>query len=204
VDEYYSINAKTKGKHMLKITKIVTVVIFGMLFILCSNNESTEPDNETTELEELFLEIVGTPGDGELEVEVVDTSNVEFNLGSGTGDSVEVTLGSESVYIIAGDNLVSEDTDFSLDCQLLNFDQGNETTYVAMYFDCQPNGLEFDNSLILDVGSGFFNNHPTSNAVKLLQYNASSNRWTTVVALQKTDPRLRFEIDHFSKYAIAD
>ncbi|MCP4580277.1 MAG: hypothetical protein GY839_01570 [candidate division Zixibacteria bacterium] len=191
---------------VLKITKIVFVMIICMLLLICSKNESTEPDPEveTTELEELFSEIIGVSHDGELDVVIVDTSSVEFDLGSGTGDSVEVSLGDESVYIIAGSDLVSEDTDFSIDCQLLNFDQGNDTALVAMYFNCLPDGLEFDNSLIIDVGSEGFNNHPNSNVVKLYQYNENNNRWSNIDTQQKSDPRLRFEIDHFSRYAISD
>ncbi|MCP4581722.1 MAG: hypothetical protein GY839_08880, partial [candidate division Zixibacteria bacterium] len=114
---------------VLKITQIVFVMIICIFLLICSKNESTEPDPEveTTELEELFSEIIGVSHDVELDVVIVDTSSVEFDLGSGTGDSVEVSLGDESVYIIAGSDLVSEDTDFSIDCQLLNFDQGNDT-----------------------------------------------------------------------------
>jgi len=188
---------------MLKYLGSFLVIIF-LLAFCCSKDKTTDPVDEITDLEALYMELFNAQGDDSVDVVVADSAEVALDIDSGVSDSAEIDLDGETVFIIAYDSTVSDTADLALDCRMLNFEFGSDSTKIAMFFDCTPDGLVFDNSLIIDVGSDCFNNHPTANVVKLYIYNPDHSRWDQEAVLQKTNPRLRFEIDHFSKYAIAD
>lgn len=189
---------------MLKYLEISFLVIFFLLVFGCSKDKTTDPVDEVTDLEALYSELFNTQTDEDVDIVVADSAEVALDIDLGVSDSAGIDLDGESVFIIAYDSTVSETAELAVDCRLLNFVFANDSTRMAMFFDCSPDGLVFDNSLIIDVGPACFNNHPTANVVKLYIYDNDRNRWDLLIALPRNNPRLRFEIDHFSKYAISD
>lgn len=186
-------------------TKILwTALIFSLLIAGCSKDNSTDPPEQVTDLEALCSELFDTQDNDSVEVMTADSAEAALDIEIGVSDSAEIDLDGDTLYIIAYDSTVSDSAELAVDCRLLNFVFGGDSTKMAMLFNCSPDGLVFDNSLIIDVSPDGFNNHLTANAVKLYIYDTDENRWDLVSVLQKTDPRLRFEIDHFSKYAIFD
>jgi len=87
---------------------------------------------------------------------------------------------------------------------MFRFVRGNDSSRIAIAFICSPEGQAFEDNLIFNVYPGYFNNHPNSNNVKLFLYNQDTGKWKVENTRQKTGKRLRFEIEHFSRYAIAN
>jgi len=183
---------------------INVAIVLSLLAVGCSKDNPADPPEQTTDLEALCSELFGTQDNDSVEVITADSAEVALDIEFGVSDSAEIDLDGDTLYIIAYDSTVSDSADLAVDCRLLNFIFGGDSTKMAMFFNCSPDGLVFDNSLIFDVDLDSFNNHPNANVVKLYIYDTDGDRWDLVSVLQKTDPRLRFEIDHFSKYAISD
>ncbi len=189
---------------MLKYLKLSCLITIFLMAFCCSKDKTTDPVDEATDLESLYSELFNAQVDGSVDVITADSVEVALDIELGVSDSAEIDLDGESVFIITYDSTVSGTAALAIDCRMLNFEFANDSTKIAMFFDCSPDGIVFDNSLIIDVGPDCFNNHPNANAVKLYIYDPDRNRWDMEGLLQKTNPRLRFEIDHFSKYAISD
>ena len=183
---------------------INVAIVLLLLAIGCSKDNPTDPPEQITDLEALCSALFSTQNYDSIVVTTADSGDADLDIDLGVSDSAEIVLDGDSVFIIATDSTVSDSADLAMDCRLLNFSFGSDSSKIAMFFNCSPDGLVFDNCLIIDVSPDHFDNHPTANVVKLYIYNADRNRWDLLSALQKTNPRLQFEINHFSKYAISD
>lgn len=187
-------------KNLLK----MLVVLFLLVFSYCSSDNTTDPYEDATEFESLYLDLFNVTEYDDIEVYVTDSADVAIDLGLDAGDSSTIAVDGEDIYIISGDSTVTEDVQISIDCRKILFIQGDDSSKSAYAFECLPDSVVFNDELIIDVASSGFNNHPNSNVVKLLEYNQNSNKWNVIATEQKTNPRIQFGIEHFSKYAISD
>lgn len=189
---------------MLK-SKLAAALLAALLLSFgCSKDNSTSPYEDATDYESLYLDIFNASSYDSVNIIVADSADMEIGLTADHGDSVAFDIDGQSVYVIAYDGAVTDSVDITIDCRMLEFVIGGDSSKKAMYCDCGPEGQTFESNLLIDFDPSQFNNHPTSNVVKLYWLNTATNRWSVSATQQKTLPRARFGIGHFSKYAIAD
>lgn len=178
----------------------LSLLVFGFY---CSD-KSTDPHEDATDLQALYLDLFNVTNYDNIQVYVADSAEATIDLALEAADSSTITVDSDNIYIISGDSTVTEDVEITIGCKKVLFIQGTDSSKCALAFDCLPDSLTFNDDLIIDVDPSGFNNHPTANVVKLLLYNQVTNKWNVIGTAQKTNPRVQFSIDHFSKYAISD
>jgi len=186
-------------------TKKFAILMIGLLLSFgCSEDDSTNPYEDATEYESLYMDIFNVDGYNDVDVVVADSVELAIDLTAEQGDSVAFDIDGQSVYVIAYDGAVTDSVDIAIDCRMLEFVIGGDSSKKAMYFNCGPVGQVFESDLLIDFDPSQFTNHPTSNVVKLFLLNESTNKWNVEGTQQKSQPRARFGISHFSKYAISD
>jgi len=178
---------------------LLTAVLLGA----CSSEKSTQ-SNPPSEYEELFIELYNPQSGEAYSAIVADSADIVANFTAGTRDSLAFVINSLDNAVVLPDSLVLTQMNLSLRCDYINFIRGTDSSLTAMGFICLPDGATFNDSLILDIDPAYFDNNQNSNVVKLYIYNESNGHWNVVNALQKNNPRLRFNIGHFSRYAISD
>jgi hypothetical protein len=183
---------------------LIAAAVIMALFAACSDDKGTTTEPVQTDYEKLYVELFGQTGAGETEVVIADSTRLALDLATGLADSASFTKGGYQNYIEVPDSAALGSVQLAVDYLDVRFVQGNDSSRSAMVFVCEPEGTVFENSLVFDFQPGQFNNHPTSNVVKLYIYDESEGRWRLEQTHQKTDPRVRFEIDHFSRYGISD
>ena len=180
-------------------------MLAGLLLSLgCSDDKLANPYEDATDYQSLYMDIFNVDGYNDVDVVVADSVELAIDLTAEQGDSVAFDIDGQSVYVIAYDGAVTDSVDIAIDCRMLEFVTAGDSSKKAMYFACGPAGQVFENDLIIDFDPAQFNNHPNSNVVKLYLLNESNNKWYHQGNQQKSQPRARFGIDHFSKYAISD
>ena len=192
------------GFIVMKNSLILLLMLAFLLTGSCSSDKATDPYEDATDWQSLYLDLFDATYYDDTEVYTADSVATEIDLALDSGDSASISIEGEEIYIISGDSTVTEDVQVSIDCRKLKFIQGVDSSKAALVFNCLPDSLEFNDALMIDVPADAFNNHPHSNAVKLLLYNPDSNRWSIVEVGHKSNPRIQFGIDHFSRYAISD
>ena len=187
--------------------KMTVLLVIGIMMFLCfqgcSKDDTTSPLENATVYEKLYAELFNTTEFDSVEIVVTDSVETNLDVEFGASDSVSMSIEGETNFIIAYDSTITDSIELGIDCSMLAFVRGNDSSKIAMAFSCSPEGQVFENSLIFDIHPGYFNNNPSSNVVKLYGYNPAGN-WSVVCTQQKSSSRLRFEVDHFSKYAISD
>lgn len=175
-----------------------------MLAFGCSHEKSTDPYKDASDYESLYMDIFRVNGYDSVDIIVADSAVMQMGLTADQGDSVAFDIEGQSVYVIAYDGAVAYPVDITMDCRTPEFIIGGDSSKKKMYCGCGPDGQTFESDLQIDFDPSQFNNRPTSNVVKLYWLNTATNRWSVYAAQQKAQPRTRFGIGHFSKYAIAD
>jgi hypothetical protein len=185
--------------------KLFAALLAGLLLSFgCSKDNSTNPYEDATDYESLYMDIFNVSSYDSVDIIVADSADMEMGLTADQGDSVAFDIDGQAVYVIAYDGAVTNPVDITMDCRMLEFIVGGDSSRKAMYCECGPDGQAFESAIMIDFDPAQFNNHPTSNVVKLYQHNDSTNKWSMTATQQKSQPRARFGIGHFSKYAIAD
>jgi hypothetical protein len=186
-------------------------LVFGMIIVLsilvlavCSKDKTTAPVQQTTDNELLYMELFNASDTDSIEVAITDSAEIALDITPGITDSAAFSLESEDNYILIPDSALADSTAISIQFKRLRFIHGNDSTLSALVFECTPDGQVFSESLIFDIYVGYFNNNTSSNVVKLYLYDPTAKRWSHQSTKHKNDPRLRFNIAHFSKYAISD
>ncbi|GEM_PF-2784602 len=180
------------------------VVLSILALAVCSKDKTTEPVEQTTDNELLYMELFNSSDADTIDVAVTDSTEIALEITPGLADSAGFTLEGEYNYVLIPDSAIVDSTSISIQFDRLRFVRGNDSTLSALVFECAPDGQVFSESLIFDIYVGYFNNNISSNAVKLYLFDPDSNRWRLESVKQKNNPPLRFKISHFSKYAISD
>jgi hypothetical protein len=192
------------GKSLSIFTIAVVALSAILVLAVCSKDKTTEPVEQTTDNELLYMELFNSSDADTIEVAITDSTEIALEITPGLADSAGFTLEGENNYILIPDSAIVDSTSISIQFDRLRFVRGNDSTLSALVFECAPDGQVFSESLIFDIYVGYFNNNPNSNAVKLYLFDPDSNRWRLESVKQKNNPPLRFKISHFSKYAISD
>jgi hypothetical protein len=187
----------------LKIIFVLALAALVVGFITCSDDKTNNPADQYSDYENLYMELFNVADADSVEIITVDSASSSLTLQSGSADSAEVTIEGESNFIIAYDSTISDTVDIEIESRMLEFVQGSDSSRKTLVFICAPEGQVFENGLIFDIYPAYFNNHPTSNVVRLYALNPAGN-WNVISTQHKSASRLRYAISHFSKYAIAD
>jgi hypothetical protein len=197
--------------NMKEIAKCVWRFIFGAIvfllifvFAACSKDKTTEPAEQSTDNETLYMELFNASDTDSIDVAITDSVEIGIEITPGIADSTAFSLENEDNYILIPDSALTDSAAISIQFNRLRFIRGNDSTLSALVFECMPDGQVFSESLIFDIFVGYFNNNTNSNVVKLYLYDPTAKRWNLESTKHKNDPRLRFNISHFSKYAISD
>jgi len=170
----------------------------------CSRDKSSSPTlTEEQQLDELYVELFNPPPGEVFSIAVSDSATIEMSIQSGLADTARYTIDGLSNTIVCPANLVSTPAALQMRCERLMFVRGTDSSRTALYYDCSPDGITFNDSLVVDVDSVYFNNSPNSNVVKLYVYSELDQRWLHYDNSQKA-ARVVFYLTHFSKYAISD
>ena len=172
----------------------------------CSSHSTSSPAPQTTvsEYDNLYTELFGDANTEDLEVVVEDSARLAVNLATGAADTASWNSGGYQNRLLIPDSAAATPVDLEVDCLSIRFVKGNDSSHTAMMLDCSPDGTVFQHSLVFDADPAQFQNNATSNVVKLYLWDESEKRWKLEAVAHKTDPRIQFEIDHFSKYGISD
>jgi len=187
-----------------RITWAVILILLTVVIASCSKDKSADPVEQTSANEWLYMELFNASNTDSIEVVIADSARTELEITPGIADSAAFTLEGEDNYILIPDSAIANSVTISIKFDRLRFVRGNDSTLSALVFECAPDGQVFSESLIFDIHVGYFNNHTSSNAVKLYLYNSTTKHWSLQATKQKNNPPLRFNIAHFSKYAISD
>lgn len=183
-----------------------TMVVISAILVLavCSKDKTTDPVVQSIDNELLYMELFNSGDADSIEVAITDSTEIALEITPGIADSAGFNLEGEDNYILIPDSAITDSAAISIQFDRLRFIRGNDSTLSALVFECAPDGQVFSESLIFDIYVGYFNNNTSSNAVKLYLFDPDSNRWRLESVKQKNNPPLRFNIAHFSKYAISD
>lgn len=192
---------KSVGRSILALVMILSILVF----VTCSKNDkTTDPIPQITDNEELYMELFNSTDADTIEVVVSDSAEINIDITPGIADSAAFILDGQDNFILIPDSALTDSTAISIQCERLRFVHGNDSTLSALVFNCFPDGQVFSESLVFNVYVGYFNNNNSSNAVKMYSFDPDSNRWRLESTKHKNDPRLQFNLTHFSKYAISD
>jgi hypothetical protein len=180
------------------------IVLSILVLAVCSKDKTTDPVEQTTDNELLYMELFNSGDTDSIEVAITDSAEIGVEITPGIADSAAFSLEDEDNYILIPDSAITDSAAISIQFNRLRFIHGNDSTLSAVVFECTPDGQVFSESLIFDIFVGYFNNNTNSNVVKLYLYDPTTKRWNLESTKHKNDPRLRFNIAHFSKYAISD
>jgi hypothetical protein len=180
------------------------IVLSILVLAVCSKDKTTEPVEQTTDNELLYMELFNSGDTDSIVMAITDSAEIGVEITPGIADSAAFSLEDEDNYILIPDSAITDSAAISIQFNRLRFIHGNDSTLSALVFECTPDGQVFSESLIFDIFVGYFNNNTNSNAVKLYLYDPAAKHWNLESTKHKNDPRLRFNIAHFSKYAISD
>jgi len=182
---------------------VAMLICLALIFASCSDND-TDPLDSFNQEEKLYAELFNTTEVEAVVFDTTDSASMTMAIDASTIDSAQIDISGQLNFVVVPESSITDSVSLATDWRMLHFIVGADSSRMAMIIDCSPEGTIFASNIIFNVHPGYFNNHPNANVVKLYIYNEMDQRWRLESTEQKSNPRLQFEISHFSKYAISD
>lgn len=197
-----------EGRKLFATIGIMSVLLLSLLtFVSCSDQNITNEEPANLDLEAIYSVDLAkqmeseSPGLAKLELNVYLKSQVTHGFEiTNNGYSTSFNIDGKTVKIEAPRNSFDENKWGKRVYIFLRVEKWITPNGTVYYYDCSPGGIEFKNPLILD--------HPYENSVSksesLFWFNPAHSNWVVEDVTKLNKMGAAFEIDHFSKYAIAD